>query len=173
MDRLFRNFLTLGLALIAVGWAADVAAQGGPADAKRNLKAGKIFYKVPGLIEVDIRAMKSTLMLTGYVPTEEHKAKADELAKKVRGIKDIRNRIRVREPDVAAMNDDQIIAKLDEKIEDMEDLARARRKIEITSTDGNVVISGKLGGYDLAGALISRVRDIRGVKTIDFEKLKY
>ena len=70
------------------------------------------------MIEVDVRAMKSTLMLTGSVPTEEHKAQADELASQIRGVKDVRNRLRVREADVAAgqVSDEQLIAKLDKKI---------------------------------------------------------
>ena len=174
MTGVFRSILALGLAVAALGFATDSFAQS-TGDAKRALKAAKLFYKEPGLIEVDVRAMRTTLMMTGYVPTEELKAKCDELAKQIRGIKDIRNRIRVREPDVAAKSDDDLMAKISSRIEQDDELAREKEKgkFDLTITDGNVVITGKLKDWSLAGSLLGAVRDARGVKTIDFTKLKY
>ena len=176
MHRMFRTALALAVAIVAIGTAADAFAQS-TADAKRTLKGQTIFYEVPGLIEVDVRSMKTTLMLTGYVPTEELKAKAEELAKDIRGVKEIRNRIRVREPDVAAgtVSDEALTAKIDKKIEDDEDLAKAkaREKFEYTVADGNVAIKGKLGDWSEAGSLIGSIRNIPGVVTLNFDKLKY
>jgi osmotically-inducible protein OsmY len=173
---MFRFGIALGIATLAVGLASPAFAQS-TADAKRTLKASKLFYKEPGMIEVDVRAMKSTLMLTGSVPTEEHKAQADELASQIRGVKDVRNRLRVREPDVAAgqVSDEQLIAKLDKKIEEDQDLAkaRAREKFTLTVTDGNVVIVGKLGDWSEASSLVTSVRRTVGVQTLNFDKLKY
>ncbi len=176
MHRMLRIGLTLGVAVFAVSLAGDVFAQS-TADAKRTLKGQKLFYKVPGLIEVDVRSMRTTLMLTGYTPTEEKKAEAEKLAAEIRGVKEVRNRIRVREPDVAAgaVSDTDLIAKIDKKIEQDEDLAKAkaREKFEFTVTDGNVVVKGKLGDWSEAGSLISSIRNIPGIRTIDFDKLKY
>ena len=107
MNRQFRHGISLGLALVALGWASGALAQS-TADGKRTLKAEKLFYKQAGMMEVTLRAMRGTLMMTGYVPLDEQLKKADELAGKVKGIKDIRNRIRVREPDVASAPDDHI-----------------------------------------------------------------
>lgn len=174
MTGVFRSILALGLGVAALGFATDSFAQS-TGDAKRALKAAKLFYKEPGLIEVDIRAMRTTLMMTGYVPTEEKKAQCDELAKQIRGIKDIRNRIRVREPDVAAATDEELLKKINEKIEQDEELAREKEKgrFDLTINDGNVVLKGKVKDWSLAGSLISSVKGARGVKTIDFTKLKY
>ena len=174
MTGVFRSILALGLGVAALGFATDSFAQS-TGDAKRALKAAKLFYKEPGLIEVDIRAMRTTLMMTGYVPTEEKKAQCDELAKQIRGIKDIRNRIRVREPDVAAATDEELLKKINEKIEQDEELAREKEKgrFDLTINDGNVVLKGKVKDWSLAGSLISSVKAARGVKTIDFTKLKY
>ena len=176
MHRMFRIAITLLVASAAFGIAAEAFAQS-TGDAKRTLKGQKLFYKEPGMIEVDVRSMKTTLMLTGYVPTEAHKEKAEELAKGIRGIKDIRNRIRVREPDVAAGNvsDANLTAKIDKKIENDEDLAKAkaREKFKYEIKDGNVTITGKLGDWSEAGGLISAVRNIPGIRTINFDKLKY
>ena len=136
-----------------------------------------MFYKVPGMIEVDPRSMRTTMMLTGYVPTEELKAQAEEMAGEIRGVKEIRNRIRVREPDVAAgvVTDADLQAKIDKKIEDDEDLAKAkaREKFTIDLKDGGVTIKGKLGDWSEASGLISSIRNIPGIQTIDFDKLKY
>lgn len=174
MTGVVRSFLALGFAVAALGFATDSFAQS-TGDAKRALKAAKLFYKEPGLIEVDVRAMRTTLMMTGYVPTEEKKAECDELAKKIRGIKDIRNRIRVREPDVAATTDADLMKKIMTKIDQDEELAREKEKdrFKITINDGNVVIKGKVKDWSLAGSLVGAVKDARGVKTINFDDLDY
>lgn len=174
MSRVLKSFLALTIAIAAAGIAVDAQAQS-TGDAKRQLKAMKLFYKEPGLIEVDVRAMRTTLMMTGYVATQELKDQCDELAKNIRGIKDIRNRINVREPDVAAATDEELMKKIDEKIEDDDELARAREKgrFDIQIKDANVTIKGKLKDWSLAGSLLGAVRDSRGVKTINFDKLKY
>ena len=159
---------------MALSWASGAVAQS-TADGKRTLKAEKIFYKEPGMIEVTLRAMRGTLMMTGYVATEENLKKADELAEKVKGIKDIRNRIRVRDPEVASAGDDIITAKIDKAIEDDEDLARAKAKgkLEIEVSEGNVVAKGKLPGWDIAQTLVNDIKKIGGVKTLNLDKLKY
>ena len=173
MNRLIGIGLTLGVALGALGFATDAVAQA--ADAKRTLKVQKLFYKEPGLIEVEPRAMRKTLMLTGSVPDEAAQAKANELAKKIRGITDIRDRLRIVPPDVAAATDEEITAKLDEMSAEDEDLekALAKKKLVFSVTDANVVISGKLSDWSVAASLISSVRNVRGIQTIDFDKLKY
>ena len=174
MNRPFRYVISLGLVVLALSWASGAVAQS-TADGKRTLKAEKIFYKEPGMIEVTLRAMRGTLMMTGYVATEENLKKADELAEKVKGIKDIRNRIRVRDPEVASAGDDIITAKIDKAIEDDEDLSRAKAKgkLEITVSEGNVAAKGKLPGWDIAQTLVNDIKKIGGVKTLNLDKLKY
>ena len=159
---------------MVLSWASGAVAQS-TADGKRTLKAEKIFYKEPGMIEVTLRAMRGTLMMTGYVATQENLKKADELAEKVKGIKDIRNRIRVRDPEVASAGDDIITAKIDKAIEEDEDLARAKAKgkLEIEVSEGNVVAKGKLPGWDIAQTLVKDIKKIGGVKTLNLDDLKY
>jgi osmotically-inducible protein OsmY len=173
MYRTVQIALLLALGLGVSGWAADVSAQA--ADQKRSLKAAKLFYKEPGMIEVDVRAMRSTLMLTGSVPTEEALAKADELAKEIRGIKEVRNRIRVREPEVDAPSDEVLMEKIQAKIELDEDLVRAkeRGRLEVTIEDRHVTVTGKLQDWAVAQTLVNDIRRTPGVLTLNFEKLKY
>ncbi len=174
MNRSLRHLIASALAVVALGWSADVLAQS-TADGKRTLKAEKVFYKEPGMIEVKVRAMRGTLMMTGYVPTDEHLKKADELAAKLKGIKDIRNRITVRPPEVASGGDEIIVAKLDEAIEQDEDLAKAKAKgqLELAVSDGNVTASGKVQDWSVAQTLINDIKKVAGVKTLNFDKLRY
>ena len=173
MNRSIHLVFALSLAIGALGFAADASAQA--ADQKRSLKAAKIFYKEPGMIEVEVRAMRGTLMMTGSVPTEEHLAKADELAEDVRGIKEVRNRIRVREPEVASPTDEEVLSKINEKIEADDDLARAkeRGRLEVTVEDRNVTVTGKLQDWSVASSLVTDIRRIPGVVPLNFDKLRY
>ena len=173
MSRSISLVLSSVLVLGTLGWAADASAQA--ADQKRSLKAMKIFYKEPGMIEVDVRAMRGTLMLTGSVPTEEDLARADELAKEVRGVKEVRNRIRVRDPEVASPSDEELMAKLQAKIDQDDDLARAkeRGRLEVMIEDRNVTVKGRLQDWAVAQSLVNDIRRTPGVKSLNFDKLKY
>lgn len=127
------------------------------------------------MIEVDVRAMRGTLMLTGSVPTEEDLARADELAKEVRGVKEVRNRIRVRDPEVASPSDEELMAKLQAKIDQDDDLARAkeRGRLEVMIEDRNVTVKGRLQDWAVAQSLVNDIRRTPGVKSLNFDKLKY
>ena len=166
-----RAVAALAVTFFAVGSATDVNAQA--ADAKRGLKAQKAFYAEPGMIDVELRAMRGTLMITGSVPNEDLMAKADELGGKIRGIKDVRNRLRVRPAIEADTTDAELLQRIEGKIEEDEDLARARRKFDVAVEGGGVTLKGKLKDYTSAQDLINDIRRIPGVQTIEFRKLKY
>jgi osmotically-inducible protein OsmY len=174
MIRPLRTLFIAGLALAFVAPALDAQAQS-PADQKRTLKAWKLFYKAPGMIETEPRYMRGTLMITGSVPTEEHIAQADDLASKLKGVKEVRNRLRVSAPEVAAGGDSEIQAKIDKKIEDDEETQKPKAKgqLEVTVVDANVTVVGKVNDYMVAHSLIRDIRRTIGVKTINFDKLKY
>ncbi len=163
--------LALGLGLVVSAGNA----MGQAADQKRSLKAAKIFYKEPGMIEVDVRAMRGMLMLTGSVATEADLARADEIAKEVRGVKEVRNRIVVRDPEVSTLDDAALMAKIDAKIEADDDLVRAkeRGRLEIEIKDRNVTVKGKLQDWAVAQTLVNDIRRIPGVATLNFDKLRY
>lgn len=175
MNHPFRILITLGFAAALLGSAGDAFAQS-PADAKRTLKAWRAFYIEPGMIEVDPRYMRGILMLTGFVATEEHIQKADEIGNGLKGVKEVRNRLRVREPEVASGGEAELEAKLNKHIDDDEDLskAKAKGKLEFTvDEEGNVVLKGKLQDYTEASQLVNDFRRTVGVRTILFKKLKY
>jgi osmotically-inducible protein OsmY len=173
MVQRFRYVVALGIALSIVAGAGEAFAQA--ADQKRTLKAWKAFYVEPGMIEVEVRYMRGTLLMTGDVPSEEHMKKADELADKIKGVKDVRNRLRVREPAVAATTDADLQARIIKNIEEDDELSKsyAKGQLEVAVEKGDVTVDGKVGDYTVATQLIQDIRKIPGVKTIDFKKLKY
>jgi osmotically-inducible protein OsmY len=167
-----RILLAFAIALAFVGHAPDASAQS-PADAKRTLKIWKALYKEPGFIEVDARYMRGTVLLTGDVASEDLLQKANGIVEKQRGVKDLRNRLRVREPDVAAAPCDVLMPKIEAEIEQDEELAQGRRKYEIVCEDSNITLSGKLNDYTLASTLLNEIRKTEGVVSMNFDKLKY
>jgi osmotically-inducible protein OsmY len=172
--KLVRFAISMAIALAFAGSAYDAQAQS-PADAKRTLKAWEAFYAEPGMAEADVRYMRGTLLITGYVPTEEHVKKADELAKKLKGVKEVRNRLRVREPIVAAGGDAEILEKINKKIDEDEETQKAKAKgqLDVKCEGGNVTVSGKVNDYTVASSLINDVRKTDGIRTITFSELKY
>jgi osmotically-inducible protein OsmY len=155
---------------MVLAWAPAAFAQGAK-DAKLALKAQKALYQDPALIEVEVQSMMQMIYLRGSVPTDEASTNAEKLAN-VKGAKEVRNRLKVAEPDVASAPDDTIKAKIDEAIADDEDLAKAKLDITVV-TEGAVKIEGKVSDYTVAGTLINEVRKVSGVRSIDFENLKY
>jgi osmotically-inducible protein OsmY len=169
-----RFAVSMAIALAFAGSAYEAQAQS-PADAKRTLKAWEAFYVEPGMCEADVRYMRGTLLITGYVPTDEHLKKADALAKELKGVKEVRNRLRVREPIVAAGGDTEMCSKIDQKIEEDEETQKAKAKgqLAVKCEGGNVSVSGKVNDYTVASSLINDVRKTDGVRTINFSELKY
>ncbi|MFQ5697373.1 MAG: BON domain-containing protein [Myxococcota bacterium] len=169
-----RILLALGLAAAFLSVTPTAYAQSA-ADSKRTLKIWKKLYKEPGMMEVDVRYMRGTVLMTGDVADEELQAKANKIVNKQRGVKDVRDRLRLRPPDVAAgaTDCDTIMAKLDKKIEMDEELNQARRKYDIKCENGAMTITGRLQDYTQAFSLLNEIRKIDGVASMNFEKLKY
>jgi osmotically-inducible protein OsmY len=170
----FRKLILFGIALGLLSVAVPASAQS-PADAKKTLKAWQTFYKEPGMIEADPRYMRGTLMITGFVPDDAKMKRADELANEIKGVKEVRNRLKVRAPECTAPNDAELKAKIDKEIDEDEELVKAKAKgaLEVAVANGAVTLKGKLNDYSEASTLINEVRKIPCVQTINSEELSY
>jgi osmotically-inducible protein OsmY len=98
---------------------------------------------------------------------------ASEIVEKQRGVKDLRNRLRVREPEVASAPCDVLMPKIEAEIEKDEELAQGRRKYDIVCEESTITLTGKLNDYTLANSLLNEIRKIDGVVSMNFDKLKY
>lgn len=172
MNRSLRTVFTLAITL-SVGFALQASAQS-QAEFKRELKAGKDLYKEPGLMEVNLKSMKGMMFVTGNVATEEQSKKAESIIKEMRGVKEVRNRIRVGAvEECTAATDQTVMAKVDKEIENDEELTQARRKIDIQIKDRNMVVKGELKDYSQAGSLINLIRRVPCINSLNYDGLEY
>jgi Flp pilus assembly secretin CpaC len=122
--------------------------------------------------EVSIKSMKDEMMLTGTVATAEQSAKAEEIIKGVRGVKKVRNRLRVGAvEECSKANDAELSKKIEEQIANDEELTQARRKFELTMKDRNLV-TGELKDYAQAGSLINLIEralpELAGLRKLEY-----
>ena len=172
MNRSLRTVFTLAIAL-SVGFALQASAQS-QAEFKRELKAGKDLYKEPGLMEVNLKSMKGMMFVTGNVATEEQSKKAEEIIKAMRGVKEVRNRLRIGAlEDCSAATDQTVMAKVDKEIENDEELTQARRKIDIQIKDRNIVVKGELKDYSQAGSLVNLIKRVPCINSLNYDALEY
>jgi len=172
MQRSFLTAFAVAAALV-VGFALNASAQS-QAEFKRELKAMQVLYKEPGLMEVTVKSMRGMMMLTGNVATDDQSKKAEEIIKNMRGVKEVRNRIRVgKTDDCSAAKDADLMAKVEKEIENDEELAQARRKIDIQIKERNVVLKGSLKDYSQAGSLVNMVKRVPCFNSMNFDGLDY
>jgi osmotically-inducible protein OsmY len=172
MHRSLGIALALGFALL-VGFANHASAQS-QAEFKRELKAMQSLYKEPGLMEVTIKSMRGMMMLTGNTATDEQSKKAEAVIKEMRGVKEVRNRIRVgKVDDCTNTKDADLMAKIEKEIANDEELTQARRKVDIQVKDRNVVLKGSLKDYAQAGSLVTLVKRVPCLNSLNFDELEY
>jgi osmotically-inducible protein OsmY len=172
MHRSLATRFAVAIALI-LGFALNASAQS-QAEFKRELKAMQSLYKEPGLMEVTVKSMRGMMMLTGNTATAEQSAKAEEVIKSMRGVKEVRNRIRVGKVDECTnVKDADLMAKIEKEIENDEELTQARRKIDIQIKDRNVVLKGSLKDYSQAGSLVTLVKRVPCLNSMNFDELEY
>jgi len=172
MNRSLHTVFTLAVAL-SVGFALQASAQS-QAEFKRELKAGKDLYKEPGLMEVNLKSMKGMMFVTGNVASEEKSKKAEEIIKSMRGVKEVRNRLRIGAmEDCTAATDPTVMAKIDKEIANDEELTQARRKIDIQIKDRDIVVKGELKDYSQAGSLINLIKRVPCINSMNYDALEY
>lgn len=151
----------------------EASAQG-TAELKKELKLGMELYKEPGMMEVQLKAMRAMMMITGTVADEAKSKKAEEIVKGARGVKEVRNRIRVgKTEECAAATDANLMEKLEKEIADDEELTQARRKFEIAIKDRNVTLKGSLKDYSQAASLVNMVRRVPCFNSMNYDELDY
>jgi len=171
---MYRYLTGLAAALLLVVGAAHSAKAQSQAEFKRELKAMQTMYKEPGLMEVTVKSMRGMMMLTGNTATDEQSKKAEEIIKNMRGVKEVRNRIRVgKVDDCSTTKDADLMAKIDKEIENDEELAQARRKLDISVKDRNIVLKGSLKDYSQAGSLVNMVKRVPCFNSLNFDELEY
>ena len=110
MNRQRRSVLNAALATIAAGILSACASGSQPPDAKRNTgevtSDAALTAKVKSAIATDVGARtaaainietyRGVVQLTGFVDSKEQAARAEQAAKKVDGVRSVKNDVRVK-----------------------------------------------------------------------------
>lgn len=163
-----RTLLLAAGVLLAWGLALDatvVRAQR-PIDAERALVVERTLYRHAELIGVEVQSMVGFLYLRGTVPSEAAERKALRLGGEVAGIQEVRNRIQVRAMPRKKLPDAEVAVAV------MQIIA-ASPGLKATVRDGKVAVRGQAPGPVEAHALVSRLRRLEGVRTLELGELGY
>ena len=160
--------LVIPMAFLAIG---SVSRPAPGSDEPATLKTQQLFYREPGMIDVEVRSAEGAMTLSGSVATDDLRNRADEIARQVGGVNEVRNRIRVEPTAVDSPPDEALLAEIEAQIAEDSELALVRPMLDITVEDSNVTLEGALPGWRLVSALIRGIRRIRGIKTLDFIRL--
>ncbi len=160
--------LIIPLAFLAIGLAGRLAPG---SEEPTTLKAQQLFYREPGMINVEVRTAEGMMTLSGSVATDQLRTRAAEIAREVGSVNEVRNRIRVVSAPVDSPPDEALLAEIEAQIAEDSELAPVRPMLDITVEDSNVILEGALPGWRLVSALIRGIRQIRGIKTLDFMRL--
>jgi len=101
MTRVFNHFLVLALfVFLAAGCQSTTGETAGEqvtdASITTAVKAKLAGERMNTLARVDVDTVRSTVYLTGVVPTAEEKNRAGEVAKGVKGVTNVVNNLQVR-----------------------------------------------------------------------------
>jgi hyperosmotically inducible protein len=153
--------LTLAL-LAAALWA--VPAQAAVSDAWITTKTKLALYNTENVpaTSVNVDTVDGVVTLHGTVPMAEAKTEAEAAAKKVEGVKQVRNLLQVvpsSQKDVVAASDDEIKSRVEKALE--ADKGLAGSDIEVASVNKGVVVLS--GTADTLSDHVRAVEDARGV----------
>lgn len=162
------TFMTL-LALTLAGCASQVVDDVGiSAKVKSKLAADR----ETSAIKIGVDTINGVVTLSGVVPTEREKAKAEQLARTTEDVKQVVNNITVNPASIGATNAGE---KAEEAISDATILTRIKAKLlteGITGTNvdvanGAVTLKGQVANAKQVTQAADIVRTTNGVKSVD------
>ncbi|MGH7803916.1 MAG: BON domain-containing protein [Candidatus Binatia bacterium] len=165
------GFVAGALALAASPAAAEDASP--PHDAWLTTKAKLAVLTNTGTAgtSVNVDTVRGTVTLHGTVASDEEKTKAEQAAKDIRGVKEVRNLLKVvpakQAKDVAA-NDDKVKAAVEKSLKKESSLAASKISVQSVN-DGTVLLAGKAENALAHLKAVEVVRAIPGVVTVASE----
>jgi osmotically-inducible protein OsmY len=117
--------------------------------------------------QIGVTSKEGVVTLTGHVPVYSEKHTAEEVARRVHGVRAVANEIEVRPPDAQAHDDEAIAAaavhalQWDSKVPDTE--------IQVTVEDGGIRVSGVVEHQFQKGAVDRVLRHLRGARGVTNE----
>ena len=120
-----------------------------------------------GEYRVNCEVKNGDITLTGQVPDQQLRTKADAIAKTIAGVKMVRNNIEIggREKELKKASDDQLRNELEEKIQADSELKEMKLDVEVQN--GKAVISGNVPSPELQQKVNRLAQTVTGLQTVD------
>ena len=160
----------LALAPIRIATAADASP---PHDAWLTTKAKLAVLTNTGTAgtNVNVDTVRGVVTLHGTVVSEEEKAKAEQSAKKIDGVKEVRNLLKVvakKEAKQVSANDDKVKDAVQKALKKESSLAGSEISVQSVN-DGTVLLAGKAENALAHLKAVEVARDVPGVVTVASE----
>jgi hypothetical protein len=134
-------------------------------DAERTLRVEAELYRHPELFAVEVQSMMGFVYLRGTAPDASAVEKGVALAAAVEGVREVRNRIRLRQPGTAEVPDSEIAARVAEIVTELPGL-------DATVREGRVAVRGEAPDVLRAHELIARLRRVEGIRSLELSELR-
>lgn len=123
-------------------------------------------------IKISVTTVKGVVTLSGVVPTEREKSKAERIAQETEGVTQVVNNITIDPNTIGASN---IKEKAEEAVNDAAILSKIKAKLvleKITGTDvdvvnGEVTLKGQVGDAKQVAQAADIARSTNGVKSVN------
>lgn len=132
-----------------------------------RVKTALIADPVTKARQIEVETFRGTVQLSGFVDTAASKARADELARKTKGVVHVRNNLEVRATDTSAgvtLDDSLLTAKVKAAL--IANPVTKARQINVTTLRGVVQLSGFVDSADEKSEATRVASNVTGVKDV-------
>jgi len=148
------------------GWTNKVAGNSGDASTTSSIKLRLMGDSRVPAHDVNVDTTRGVVTLFGIVPTHESKQAAEQDARKVSGVKQVKNELQVvakSERKVVAAKDDDIEKSVEGAFKNMKDF----EKIDVDAKNGVVRLKGKVATLDDKVRAATIARSQTGVRAVE------
>jgi hyperosmotically inducible protein len=161
------------LAVVAVGACSATRTQQSAGEViddstlTAKVKTALIEDPVTKAHEINVETYRGVVQLAGFVDSAEQKSRASEVARKIAGVKDVRNDLRVSEADQSVgrvIDDSAITAQVKTKL--IAESGFDANKIDVETRGGVVQLSGFVDSADARRRAGEVARTVDGVREV-------
>ena len=137
-------------------------------DSTITSKVDSIVLKDPDahFFKIDATTTKGDVVLQGYVNSKDTEARLVTKIKAIKGVKSVKSLLSMRKSETTGefIDDSTITTKINGMI--VEDPDAHYLKIDVTTTQGNVLLQGFVNSRDTETRLVGKITEIKGVKSV-------
>ncbi|HEY6598179.1 MAG TPA: BON domain-containing protein [Pseudomonadales bacterium] len=170
-----KNIKSLGVALLLMAGCASTATQQAPgeyvddATITTKVKAALISDSDTKARHIEVETFRGVVQLSGFVESENERQQAITEAKKVSGVKSVRDNLALRDDRTAgtAMDDSVVTAKVKSAL--VANPVTKARQINVTTVEGVVQLSGFVDSANEKATAMQVAKSVAGVHSVKNE----